>query len=222
MHTEPQHDEPVAPEAPRSLAVVVGSAAGRLQGDYLGMRGDRAQAQARGVLAELRRAAGVSPERDILAWQAALDLILPELPERFQGRGDAPSPSERAAFDSLTLFALHMQSARQAMHVPGRSFARAVGILVRRRASSDSIKPRFDAALVVRSEATRRHHLRSLVTLLRTEHIGLDYGRLANDLRRLGGDDRNSVLLAWGRDFANGRFHGERDDAADSTAPVSS
>lgn len=191
-----------------ALPTVVGSVASRLQRDYLGERGDRAQAKARGVLAELRRAAGTTPERDLLSWQATLELVLPDLPPALQGHGDAPSPSERAAFDSLTLFGLHMQSAVAPMHVQGRSFARAIGALVQKRSSSESIAPRFEAALVVRSAATRRHHLRSLITLLRTERIGFDYGRFALDLRRIAGDQRNSVLLQWGRDFTLGRIHG--------------
>lgn len=202
------------PPAPRTLDGVVGATAARVQGAYLGEQGERLQARARGTLAGLRAAAGMSPESDPLAWQRVLDELLPDFPERFQGRGDAASPSERAAFDALTLFGLHMQSQRKRMHIPGRSFAKAAGLLVRKRAS-ESIKPRFDAILTVRNPNTRRHHLRGLISLLRSEEIGFDYGHLALDVRRLDGDHRNRVLLAWGRDFAIGRLR-QQDDGTTS------
>lgn len=186
------------------LRSAVSAAASRLQDAYLGHGTQQAQARARQRLATLRHRAGLAPESDPLVWQAALEEVLPGLDEDLLG-GDGASPYESAAFSSLCLFALHMQSQTAPMHVPGQSLARAVGQLDARRAS-ESIKPRFDAVLVCRNPATRLHHLRSLVTLLRAEHIGADYGRLATDLRLLELPDRNRVLLRWGRDFATGHY----------------
>lgn len=191
-------------ERPRTLAESVGAAAFRLQSAYLGRHGDREQARARATLAELRRAVGTPPDRNPIAWQRVLDEVIPTFPPHLIGRGNAHSRSESAAYDALTFFALHMQSQTQPMHVRGVSFGQAVAVLIRRR-TSESIKPRFDATLSVRSESTRRYHLRNLITLIRTEHIGLDYGRFATDLAALSDPDtrrRNAVLLRWGRDAA--------------------
>ena len=224
---QPESAQPQSAARPVTLSEVVGRAATRLQGAYLGQRGDREQARARGTLAELRRAVGVDPQRDPLAWQAVLDEVIGEFPESLVGRGMAPSRAEQAAFDALTLFALHMQSARTPMHVRDQSFAKAVGLLTLVR-NSASIKPRFDAVLAVRAESVRRHHLRGLIALLRTEGIGFDYGWLANDLVRLDdtrfatetsvGSHRNGVLLAWGRDFASARFRSARAAEPGSTS----
>ncbi|RJF44812.1 type I-E CRISPR-associated protein Cse2/CasB [Actinomyces sp. 2119] len=196
------------PQRPRGkgerLASAVAAAASGLQDAYLGRRTQQKQAEARRILATLRRRAGMTADNDPLAWQAALEELLPNLDEDLLG-GDEVSPYESAAFAALCLFALHMQSQTAPMHVTGQSLARAVGHLDTRRESS-SIKPRFDAVLLCRNPVTRLHHLRNLVTLLRTEHIGADYGRLAVDLRLLELPDRNRVLLRWGRDFSSGHY----------------
>lgn len=60
------------------LDIAVGTSASGLQAAYLGHRGERAQAQARGRLAILRRSAGATPERHPLTLQEVLgSLSLP-------------------------------------------------------------------------------------------------------------------------------------------------
>jgi CRISPR system Cascade subunit CasB len=185
----------------RGLRFSVGATAARLQAEFLGMRSDRQQADARAHLAILRRSAGSEPEREPLAWQSVLDMLDPPLMPDETWERDEPTKSERAAFDALTLFALHMQSRTKSMHVSGRSFGTAMRLL-RRDRPSGSIKPRFDALLAARQDRARLTHARSLITLLRAEDIGLDYGLFAQDLRTLMSPKRHGVLLRWGRDFA--------------------
>lgn len=183
------------------LRTVVGRTVEQLQADYL----DRRRASARAALAQLRKNSSLNIFRDPLTLENVLRELKPPLTEQMQGKGDAPSPSEAASFYALTLFAIHMQSSDQAMHKAKFSFAAACGELMRRRSKSESIKPRFDAMLMSHSEQSRVIHLRSLVTLLRTEKIPFDYGALAEDLRSLNKASRRpGVLLRWGRDFANG------------------
>lgn len=189
-------------EGPVPLSVSVGSTAARLQEQYLRDADPRAQAHARRVLAQLRRGAGAPPASFPLVAQAVLTELAPPLDAQLLGRGDDFSRSERAAFDALTLFALHMQSARRPAHVRGQSFGTAVGTLYRHEASSGSIKPRFDALVSARDERSRLTHARSLIQLLRAREIGFDYGRFAGDLRALSGSHRQGVLLRWSRDFA--------------------
>lgn len=194
-----------------TLFVSVGATATRLQSQILGEQGERAQAQARGVLAELRRRAGQPIEQDPLSLEKTLLVLSPALNENSLGHGDAASPSEAAAFHALTLFALHMQSSTRPMHVRGVSFATACGRLYA-QSESASLKPRFDALLLARSSRARLNHTRSMVTLLRGEQLGFDYAQFANDLRALDYDDRRAgVLLRWGRNFAMGRFRSAAD-----------
>jgi CRISPR system Cascade subunit CasB len=194
-------DSPSTAPTRTSLQEAVGASASRLQAQYLGMRGVGQQAAARGRLAVLRRSAGFTPMQHPLTLQEVLDSLDPGLDPRDLGTHDEPSPSESAAFDAMTLFALHMQSATKSMHVRGRSFGTAVGML-RRASESGSLKPRFDALLAARDERSRLHHARSLITLLRGAGIGFDYGTFARDLRTLAGNRRAGVLLRWARDFA--------------------
>lgn len=189
-----------------TLFTSVGATATRLQAQILGEKGERAQAQARGVLAELRRRAGQPIDQDPLSLEKTLLVLSPALNENSIGRGDVPSPSEAAAFHALTLFALHMQSSTRPMHVRGISFATACGRLYA-QSDSGSLKPRFDALLLARSSRARLAHTRSMVTLLRGAGLGFDYAQFANDLRTLdSADKRSGILLRWGRDFAMGRF----------------
>lgn len=187
----------------------------RLQAAMFGEHGPRAQADAQGTLARLRRSAGLSPEADPLGFQRVLDQLDPPLRLEDQGRGEYASPTERAAFHAISLFALHMQSQSRPMHVPQRSFATAVGQLLE-HTSSKSTKPRFDALLAARSNAARLQHLRSLIALLRAYHLGFDYGWFAHDLRTLSGAQHPQVLLRWGRDIIVGPRR-EKITAADSS-----
>ena len=192
-----------------TLRTSISKAAGQLQDAYLGQFGDARRAAARRDLATLRSGAARTPQQNIVTWQAVLDLTAHDFPAHLHGRGDAPTRSELAAYDAMALFGVHMQSATQRMHVPDQSFAEACGTLVRRRGDSDSIKPRFDAMLVVRNEKIRRRHALGLITLLRTETIGFDYGRFGQDLFTLSDRDRNNVLLRWARDFTIARSRRE-------------
>ena len=184
-----------------SLVEAVGTSAARLQAQYLGLRGVGQQTAARAKLAVLRRSAGFTPMQHPLALQEVLDSLDPGLDPIDLGVHDEPSRSESAAFDAMTLFALHMQSATKEMHVRDRSFGTAVGML-RRTSDSGSLKPRFDALLASRDERSRLQHARSLIALLRGAGIGFDYGTFARDLRTLAGSRRAGVLLRWARDFA--------------------
>lgn len=205
MTDTPERDQQEPVESPdpgtAPLQVAVGSTTQRLQADYLGGRGERASTEARARLAELRRSAGFTPQQHPLTLQVVLDSLRPPLADADLGTGDAPSPTERAASDALTLFALHMQSAQRPAHLRGESFGRAMGRLYR-ASSSKSLKPRFDAMLAARDERSRMQHARSLITLLRGAGLGFDYGMFAQDLRTLSSRHRAGVLLRWGRDFA--------------------
>lgn len=184
-----------------SLYRAVAAAAYRLQGSATDTA-HRPSGASKAVLSRLRRAAGTEPGADPLAWSAIAEEVLGELPEEDIGRGDSPSDAEWAAYTAITLFAIHQQSHRQPMHVAGRSLGQAVAAL-QLITGSGSIKPRLDSVMLATTPAALRYHLRSLVTLLSSHSIPLDYGRLATDLRKLRRkSERQKVALTWGRDYA--------------------
>jgi len=162
--------------------------------------------QAVASLARLRRAVNVEPGSDPDVWEETLG----GLPSELLGRGNAPSPSERAAHSAVTLFAVHMQGQQgRDVHVSGRSLGAAVAqlrdVTADPGAVLDPVTRRFLALSTASTQTETLHHLRGLVTQLRGAvggPIGLDYGLLAVALRRLQ-DPRltASVRLQWGRDY---------------------
>lgn len=149
-------------------------------------------------LARLRRAVTSAPGSVPAVW---LDTIGP-LPEDLLGYGDTPSRYEAAAHQAITLFAVHQQSASAGMHRAGVSLGTATSRLVVATGRESAIRSRFQALATANSPNELLHHLRSMVTMLRSEQIPLDYGQLAVDLRQLqtaGHGDR--VRLRWGRDY---------------------
>lgn len=156
-----------------------------------------------GRLARLRRAINDEPGADPDVWQDTIGF----LPEGLWGRSEAPSSWEHASHTALTIFALHTQGRRTAVHTKCTSLGTAVrrfaGVRSGDTANPDSaVIKRFQALAVSTPGAAMRYHLRSMVTLLRTEGTQLDYGLLAVDIHDLA-DPRfaDRVRLRWGRDF---------------------
>lgn len=178
----------------------------RLQGGYFSDPNSQRHREARASLAELRRYSSLDIKGNPLALSNALFVLREDFSEKLAGKGDEPSASEHAAYVALTLFAQHMQSASQPVHVRNVSFAQACGIL-HAQSTSNSIKPRFDAMLLAGSESARLVHIRSLISLMRAKSLSFDYGWFASDLRSLTSPQKRSgVQLRWGRDFARGSF----------------
>jgi CRISPR system Cascade subunit CasB len=124
------------------------------------------------------------------------------VPAALQGQHDAPNRNEEAAHAALTLFALHQQSNDARAHVPGQSVARAIGLLSRREDRKQAVTRRFMAVVTAQSLDEILVHIRGLVTQLRSENLGFDYSRFAEDLvRLLTPEGAQRVRLAWGRDF---------------------
>lgn len=154
--------------------------------------------RARAELASLRRGAGRSVEDDLPAWRLVSDVV----PERFQGR-DGATCAERAAFAAMTLHALAQQSVSTGMHAMGVNAGEAFGRLSSRH-RSEALERRFASLVTAASQEEAVRHLRSLVTMLRTERIGMDYGALADDLAWWdNARHRARVRTRWTRSFAS-------------------
>lgn len=155
--------------------------------------------RARGQLARLRGSVDEPPGHNPEVWAMVLDAV----PEAFIGTGDDATDSETAVHQALTLYAVHQRGNSRPMHVTGQvrcSFGGAAGRLAKGRTAS--VKDRYDALLMATSDAGRAQHLRSLIGLLSTDGIPLDYGQFALDLLLLkNASHRDSVQRRWGRDF---------------------
>ena len=171
------------------------------------------------LLARLRdnvgREPGVAPE----IWSVTVDGVSDD------ARSDVPTPQERAVHAALTLYAVHQQSRDAGAHRPGIGLGQAVSRLERERGWTGKdqdegkvspVRRRFNAVVTSTSLPELTHHLRGLVTLMRSEDVGLDYGLLADDLaqfQRPGGQD--VVRRRWGR-----QLHHLDAAPADPSAPT--
>lgn len=188
-----------------TLSQVVRVAVHRLEDDLSSDNSARAS-RARADVSVLRRGVGRPLESNPRAWGIALERLGESFTEHLAGRSDQPSPYEVAAYDALTLFALHSQSAKTSMYEPQVSLGTAMGQLCS-QGESGSLKKRFDSLLASQDNATFRYHLRSLITLLRSAGIGIDHGKLASDIATfISPTKRDAVRLRWSRDFA-GAYH---------------
>jgi len=157
----------------------------------------------RAMLAQLRRSAGKHPSANPAVWEATFK----NLPNELYGSGSELSYAEVAIHMALTLFAIHQQSKdlkSQLMHEDGISIGKALGLLIKAKGkdSYESIKKRFDRIVTADSLNELSNHLRSIVKLLRSDGITLDYKMLSMQLYNYQYEDnREAIRLSWARDF---------------------
>lgn len=176
----------------RALGHTVDNRISSLQRRYLAN-----SSEGRALLAQLRHAVAKAPGSDPAVWE----ITVGNLPGP-TATSDEPTWAENASHAALTLYATHQQSRTEPMHAPGVGLGTAVRRLGLASGAEDAVRRRFDAAATATSFAETVHHLRGLVTQLRSHRIGLDYGRLADDLDQLqrpGGPDK--VRLRWARQY---------------------
>ena len=153
--------------------------------------------EGRALVAQLRHAVTKEPGADPAVWEITVGSLPGAAPT-----SDAPTRAERASHAALTLYATHQQSRTEAMHTPGVGLGTAVRRLGLASGAEEAVRRRFDAAATATTFAETVHHLRGLVTQLRSARIGLDYGRLADDLDQLQQPDGpDKVRLRWARQY---------------------
>ncbi|SNR83761.1 CRISPR-associated protein, Cse2 family [Haloechinothrix alba] len=181
----------------------------QLQSEYL-----QGAPAARADLARLRRGLGKPAGSVPEIWPLTVGLV----PESLVGDDDEPSRAEQAAHATLTLFALHQQSASRPVHRAGYSFGRAVGHLARSdSASTEAVTRRFMAVATAESIDEVLTHVRGLITQIKAAELAMDYSRFAEDVSGLLTPGRQTdVRLAWGRDFYRTTGDSVAEDASDS------
>ena len=168
---------------------------------------------ARATLAKLRRGIGHNPGELPEIWGE----YLLGMPEELLGRGSEISCAEWAVYTSLTFFAFHQQGKdrkSQPMHCAGISLGTAAARLIHKEDEDrERISRRFYPAATATDMIELNHHLRGLVSLLRSEDIPLDYARLASDLFLFQSPDfADSIRLRWGEDFCRIQFEKDSEE----------
>ena len=159
------------------------------------------QGAQKAALANLRQGVGHIPGEIPQVWGE----FLQDMPENFYSSQNEPSRAEWAVYIALTLFALHQQGhdpAKEPMCKSGASFGSAIARLCHSEEEKERVLRRFNTAATASDIAEAAHHLRTLVQLLRSESIPLDYPALAKDLYFYQNTEMApSVRLRWGQDF---------------------
>ncbi len=154
----------------------------------------------RSTLAHLRQGIGRVPGDMPQLW----GFFLSEMPEKWMGNSE-PSKAEWAIYLALTLFALHQQGQDPNtawMSQPGASLGKAVARLIESPEDEKRISRRFFALATASSMEELAQHIRSLVQLLRSKSIPLDYPALAENLYWYQHTNSQAqVRLRWGQDF---------------------
>ena len=202
------------------LAGFAGSKIEKLQDSYV--FGDRAGSAA--ALANLRRSVSQDPGVNPDIWEVTLE----GLPPVFVGKTDEATEGEKAVHAAMTLYAVHQQSKTAPMHrQDGPSLGRAMGKLAKAKATpgagaaSSAVKRRFDALVTAQSFGELVFHARGLIQQLRAENLALDYGRFAEDLRKLQIPQRaDSVRRQWGRDYSYEIFVSKKNASEASATAV--
>ncbi|GAA1660122.1 hypothetical protein GCM10009830_01440 [Glycomyces endophyticus] len=183
----------------------VSGVVGRLQAGYLEKRPNSISS-----LARLRNSVNFAPG----AAKSAEAIWLPsELLGAEYVRPDEPSHTETALHTAVTLFAVHQQSQAERMHRSGVTFAAAVQRLALGSSNEDTVHRRFAAIGSAVDYSELVYHARGLVTQLRGEKIGFDYGLFADDLCTFqsrtspasGLSGAEYVRALWGREYWRAR-----------------
>ena len=159
-------------------------------------------------LARLRRGAGKRPGELPELW----GIFLRNMPEELMGKEGRPSYAEWAIYTALTLFALHQQGHSEPMHAEGEEnrLGRAVKKLAHGEEEEENVRRKFSIAARSDDMEELSYHLKTLVRMLGSNDIKLDYEDLAKDLYRFQFEnDTDQVRLKWGQDFY--RFVGTKD-----------
>ena len=159
-------------------------------------------------LAQLRRGVGKRAGELPELW----GIFLRNMPEELMGKEGRPSYAEWAIYTALTLFALHQQGHSEPMHAEGEEnrLGRAVKKLAHGEEEEENVRRKF--SITARSDDMEElsYHLKTLVRMLGSNDIKLDYEDLAKDLYRFQFEnDADQVRLKWGQDFY--RFVGTKD-----------
>lgn len=170
------------------------------------------QGEGKAYLAKLRKGIGHSPGEV----PELMGILLIDMPEEFISEGKGVSKEEWACYTALTLFAMHQQGndvKKNPMNIDQKgvsivkrtSIGTAMRNYVLREEDSntmDRMAFRLQALGTSKDMKELSYHMKSIIQLLKTEEIPLNYPRLAVDVYEYQFQERQAdVRLKWGQDF---------------------
>lgn len=158
------------------------------------------QSGSKAHLAQLRRGIGKKPGELPELW----GMFLKNMPEELMEKNGKPSYAEWAIYTALTLFALHQQGHSEPMNIEGEAnrLGRATRRLIQNEDDEENV--RMKLSVVARSDDMTEvsYHLKTIVKLMESNDIKLDYVDLAKDLYWFQFEEyADRIRLKWGQDF---------------------
>ena len=148
-------------------------------------------------LAELRHGIGKKPGELPSLW----GLILDDMNEELKG-SRCVSNAEWAVYTALTLYALHQQGNDSFMHKNGHTLGSAAYNIANSSDDVERVVKRLNLVVTSTTKEELAYQLKSIVQLLKSKSIPLDYAKLAEELYRLNYPEQAAdIKLSWGRDF---------------------
>lgn len=154
----------------------------------------------RAILAKLRAGVGRSPAECPELWGYYLE----KMPEEIAGKNQI-SYAEMSVYSALTLFALHQQGKspdESPMFVRGKGIGSAIAALIKNDDDKTRITRRFNMLASVSDFESAVQQVRSMIGMLNSENIPVDYADLAGDFYRMQfSDSIDDVRMKWGKQF---------------------
>ena len=163
------------------------------------------QSEGKAMLSKLRRGIGHTPGDD----PEVLGVVLTGMPYEFMSENAEPTREEWACYISLTLYAMHQQGNDPKIRAMNSqedvSIGRAMANYVQLSEDSNAQKRmevKLQALGTSKDMKEFSYHLKSIIQLLKTKGIALNYSQLAQDIYLFQAQrSRSGVFLRWGQDF---------------------
>ncbi len=158
------------------------------------------QSSSKAHLSQLRRGLGKKPGELPELW----GMFLKDMPEELMGEVGKTSYAEQAIYTALTLFALHQQGHIESMGVEGEEnhLGRAARRLVGNDEEEENVRKKLCIMAASDDMTELSYHLKTIIKLLSSKDIKLDYVDLTRDLYWFQFEKYvDRIRLKWGQDF---------------------
>lgn len=163
------------------------------------------QGEGKAYLSNLRKGIGHVPGEI----PELMGILLTDMPEEFMSKSSTATKEEWACYIALTLFAMHQQGNDMNSHPMHTDKRMSIGTAMRdyvMQANDSNARERM--AVKLQALGTSKdmnelsYHLKSIIHLLKSSGIPLNYAELAGDIYDYQFPERQpDVRLKWGQDF---------------------
>ena len=127
---------------------------------------------------------------------------------------DLGKNATESMYTAIGLYALHRQGKPESMNEKGIGFGKAIAGLARGdEEKQKSVTRKFNAVATSTGFSELAHHARSLVQMLKSENIKMDYPRFACDLYAFQfPEGAGKLRLRWGEEFYQTLYKNEKEN----------